>query len=98
MLEDEEARKEFEVIVSIPGIDLVNVGRGDLARALRTTTRDPRIDEFEDRVIKMCKEAGIPYMKMALWPELVEVCPQRYPHLRIFWQSTDTGQVSSVPI
>ena len=59
MIEDKEALDEIEEIVSVPGIDGVFIGRGDLTVSLDAESpASPEVKDAVARIIKACRSAG----------------------------------------
>ncbi len=60
-IEGEQAARDIQAIVEIPGIDVIFLGPWDLSQSLGVPgkTRDLRVVEVMEKVIAACKEKGI---------------------------------------
>ena len=63
MIETAEALKNLDAILSVPGVDAVYVGPGDLSLALgckpRLDQTDPPVVEAQQRIVEACRRHGV---------------------------------------
>jgi len=63
MIETAEALKNLDEILSVPGVDAVYVGPGDLSLALgckpRLDQTDPPVVEAQQRIVEACRRHGV---------------------------------------
>lgn len=59
-IESREGLENLDEILSVPGIDMVSSGKADLSQALGIPgqTKDPRVAEAEERIVKAAVKAG----------------------------------------
>ncbi len=93
-IETKEGLEHAEEILSVPGIDMVSVGRSDMARSLGLKGReDPRIDEVEQHIMRIAKSNGVALLKGAMTPDIVGDWVKREDALRLFFTATDGTQI-----
>ncbi len=89
MIENKEGLEHAEEILSVPGIDVVQVAPDDLCISLGVSIDDPVIAKARERIIKLAKSAGVSYMHSAFTPEAVGEWLQRHKDIRIFGMAAD---------
>jgi 2-keto-3-deoxy-L-rhamnonate aldolase RhmA len=85
MIEDPEAIEDIERIISLPGVDAVFIGRGDLTQTLGDRDEAERL---ADRALQVCVEHGIPAATTAYGDDYQERVDQGFRWLAI---GADTG-------
>jgi 4-hydroxy-2-oxoheptanedioate aldolase len=70
MIEDPEAVSEIDQILTIPGVDAIFIGRGDLTQTLGSKEK---AQALADKVLESCLKKGIPCCT-AVYDDNVETC------------------------
>jgi 2-keto-3-deoxy-L-rhamnonate aldolase RhmA len=89
MIEDPEAVEDIERIVSIPGVDAVFIGQGDLTQTLGDRAAAQKL---VDRALAVCKERGIPACTTAYGDDVSRRLDQGFKWLAV---ANDTGLFTS---
>ncbi len=92
-IETKEGLEHAEEILSVPGIDIVDVGVSDLCRSLGVRRDAPVIVEAQQHIIKVAKSAGVAYMQLAMTAEDVGEWVKREESIRLFFLATDGTQI-----
>ncbi len=90
-IESKEGLEHAEEILSVPGIDVVKVGKMDLSQSLGVEEDSPVVLEAQQHVIKLAKSAGVAVMTSGVrTPEEVGEWIKREESLRLFQLTGDT--------
>ncbi len=93
MIESKEGLEHAEEILSVPGIEMVNVGCSDLCRSLGVRRDSPVIVEAQQHVIKLAKSAGVAVSQTVMTAEELGEWVKREESLRVFTLATDGTQI-----
>ena len=92
-IETKEGLEHVEEILSVPGIDIVDVGHSDLCRSLGVRRDSPVIMEATQHVNEVAKSAGVAVMQLAMGAEELGEWLKRDESLRLFLLATDGTQI-----
>ena len=92
-IENKEGLDNADEMLSVPGIDIVSVGRNDLSKSLGMKRDHPLIAEATQRVFRLAVSAGVALLRVAETAEELGEWVDKEQNLRSFYLSTDGTQI-----
>ncbi|WUD78260.1 aldolase/citrate lyase family protein [Streptomyces sp. NBC_00510] len=92
MVEEREAVEDIEAILTVPGVDAVFIGPGDLSLSLGVPGGSPAVHDAVTRSIKAAVRAGVPVGTVAQGEEQIRLRAEQ--GCRFILVGNDTGMIS----